>query len=252
MYVFALNCAIVLVLSALAVVLMLWIRRRIGTDSLRRNHEVAGFVYSVVGAIFAVTVALGADTAHDEYIQAEKVASAEAIQVANLYQLVDWFPSEDGKLVKVLLRQYASAVVEKEWERALHKEEPAAPETQAVFNELMKTVQGLQPTTIQQQTAYSEILHSLFALRDARYTRLYGKHAELPPLLWFVVILGGFITIGFTMFFSMESSKAHMVLILLVSVLIWSNVMVMSQVHHPFNGISITPPRALIEWMAHI
>ena len=96
MYVFALNCAIILALSVLAVIAMLWFRRRVGTDALRRNHEVAGFVYSVVGAIFAVTVALGADTAHDEYIQAEKVAAAEAIQVANLYQLADWFPQEDG------------------------------------------------------------------------------------------------------------------------------------------------------------
>ena len=105
MQVFVLNCAIILALSVLAVIAMLWFRRRVGTDALRRNHEVAGFVYSVVGAIFAVTVALGADTAHDEYIQAEKVAAAEAIQVANLYQLADWFPQEDGKLVKGLLLQ---------------------------------------------------------------------------------------------------------------------------------------------------
>ena len=80
MQVFVLNCAIILALSVLAVVAMLWFRRRVGTDALRRNHEVAGFVYSVVGAIFAVTVALGADTAHDEYIQAERVAAAEAIR----------------------------------------------------------------------------------------------------------------------------------------------------------------------------
>lgn len=252
MQVFVLNCAIILALSVLAVIAMLWFRRRVGTDALRRNHEVAGFVYSVVGAIFAVTVALGADTAHDEYIQAEKVAAAEAIQVANLYQLADWFPQEDGKLVKGLLLQYARTVVENEWQRSVHKGEPASPETEAVFHGLMKAVRELQPATIQQQTAYTEMVQSVFQLREDRYNRLYGKRSELPPLLWFVVILGGFITIGFTMFFSMESTKAHTVLILLVSVLIWSNVMVMSQVHHPFNGISITPPKALIAWMARI
>ena len=58
MSIFLLYIVVVLLLSSVAVVVMLWLRKRIGGETLRRNHEVAGFVYSVVGAIFAVTVAL--------------------------------------------------------------------------------------------------------------------------------------------------------------------------------------------------
>ena len=124
MSVFFLYVAIVIVLSSLAVVVMLWLRRRIDGETLRRNHEVAGFVYSVVGAIFAVTVALMVDTVHDEYIASERCASSEAIAAGAIYQLADWFPDSGGKTLQLNLRDYVNAVVGPEWAgmaRAVHR-----------------------------------------------------------------------------------------------------------------------------------
>lgn len=249
---FVINFAVILLLSLLAVVVMLWFRRRFGTEKLRRNHEVAGFVYSVVGAIFAVTVALVVDTVHDEYIMAERVATTEGVQVASLYQLADWFPGNGDVRLKQNLKHYAQSVVNKEWNLADQRGEPASPETEAAFLEVVKSVQTLAPTTIQQQTAYVELVHSLSVLREYRYSRLYGRQGKMPPPLWVTVILGGIITIGFTLFFSMESSRAHIILVFAVSVLIWSNIMVIAQVHYPFNGFDVTPPHAFIEWLARI
>jgi hypothetical protein len=249
---FVINFAVILLLSLLAVVVMLWFRRRFGTEKLRRNHEVAGFVYSVIGAIFAVTVALVVDTVHDEYITAERVATTEGVQVASLYQLADWFPGNGDVRLKQNLKHYAQSVVNKEWNLAVQRGEPASPETEAAFREVVKSVQTLAPVTIQQQTAYVELVHSLSQLREYRYSRLYGRQGKMPPPLWFTVILGGIITIGFTLFFSMESSKAHVILIFAVSVLIWSNIMVIAQVHYPFNGFDVTLPHAFIEWLARI
>ena len=252
MFYFFLNIAVISLLSVSAVMVMLWFRRRFGTEALRRNHEVAGFVYSVVGAIFAVTVALVVDTVHDEYRTAEKFAATEAIQVASIYQLADWFPGNGEVRLKSQLRQYAQAVVEQEWERANRAGEPSAPEAEAAFRDIVTSVRTLTPATIQQQTAYGEMVHRLSALREYRYNRLYGKQSELPFPLWFAVVFGGMITIGFTLFFSMDSPRAQMVLIFFVSALIWSNIMVISQVHYPFNGIDITPPRPFIDWLARI
>jgi hypothetical protein len=250
MFYFFLNIAMISLLSVSAVMVMLWFRRRFGTETLRRNHEVAGCVYSVVGAIFAVTVALVVDTVHDEYRTAEKFAATEAIQVASIYQLAGWFPGNGEIRLKSQLRQYATGVIEKEWARANQAGEPSDAETEAVFRDIVTSVRTLTPTTIQQQTAYGEMIHRLSGLREYRYNRLYGKQSELPFPLWFAVVFGGMITIGFSLFFSMDSPKAQMVLIFFVSALIWSNIMVISQVHYPFNGIDITPPRPFIDWLA--
>jgi len=249
---FFMNLVTISVLSVAAVFLMLWLRRRIGTESLRRNHEVAGVVYSVVGAIFAVTVALIVDTVHDEYINADKNAATEAVQVAGLYQLAEWFPGDGEIRLKSQLKQYAQIVVEKEWKHALKNRatEPALPEAERAFQDVSKSVRMLEPLTLQQQTAYGETVQRLTALREARYYRLYGKRSELPFPLLFAVVFGGVVTIGFAMFFSMDSSRAQMAMIFFLSALIWSNVLVISQVQYPFNGIDVTPPRAFIAWLS--
>ncbi len=247
MSIFLLYIAVVLLLSSLAVVVMLWLRKRIGGETLRRNHEVAGFVYSVVGAIFAVTVALMVDTVHDEYIAGERCASSEAIAVGTLYHLADWFPESGGKALQQNLRDYVNAVVGPEWAgmaRATHR---PAPEAEAAILAVSATLKTIKPETIQQQAAYTEMLQRFTAMREFRYTRLYGKRYELPFPIWFSVVFGGLVTIGFTLFFSMHSTRAQALLIFFVSAMIWSNIIIISEVQYPFNGIGITPPRAMLQ-----
>ena len=247
MNVFFLYVALVILLSSMAVVVMLLLRRRIGGETLRRNHEVAGFVYSVVGAIFAVTVALMVDTVHDEYIASERCAASEAIAVGAIYQMADWFPDSGGKTLQLNLRDYANAVVGPEWAgmaRAVHR---PAPEAEAAILALSASLKTIKPETAAQQAAYSEMLQRFTALREFRYTRLYGKRYELPFPIWFSVIFGGVITIGFTLFFSMHSTRAQAILIFFVSAMIWCNILIISEVQYPFNGINITQPRAMLQ-----
>lgn len=252
MFNFFLNIAAISLFSVFAVLVMLWFRRRVGTESLRKNHEVAGCVYSVVGAIFAVTVALVLDTVHDEYIAAERRADAEALQVAGLYHLAEWFPGNGDVRLQQQLRLYAQMVVDKEWNRAKQSAETTAPEAEAAFYDVAGSVRTLAPVTIQQQAAYTEMVQRLSSLREYRYSRLYGTHTEMPFPIWFAVVFGGIVTIGFTLFFSMDSPKAQMVLIFVVSALIWSNILVIAQVHYPYNGIDITPPRVFIDLLTRI
>ena len=247
MSVFFLYVAIVILLSSLAVVVMLWLRRRISGETLRRNHEVAGFVYSVVGAIFAVTVALMVDTVHDEYISSERYAASEAIAASTIYNLADWFPESGGKALQQNLRDYVNAVVGPEWAgmaRAVHR---PAPEAETALLAVSATLKSIKPDTAAQQAAYNEMLQRYTQLREYRYTRLFGKRYDLPFPIWFSVIFGGLVTIGFTLFFSMQSTRAQALLIFFVSAMIWSNILIISEVQYPFNGINITPPRAMLQ-----
>ena len=252
MSIFLLYIALVLLLSSLAVVVMLWLRKRIGGEALRRNHEVAGFVYSVVGAIFAVTVALMVDTVHDEYIAGERNASAEAIAIGSIYHLADWFPENGGKQLQLNLREYMNAVVGPEWTDMTRAVRRPSPEAEAAVLAISATLKTIKPETIQQQAAYGDMLQRFTAMREYRYTRLYGKRYELPFPIWFSVIFGGLITIGFTLFFSMHSTRAQVLLIFFVSAMIWSNILIISEVQNPFNGIGITQPRAMLHLMERL
>ena len=247
MGVFFLYVGIVLLLSSLAVVVMLWLRRRIDGDVMRRNHEVAGYVYAVVGAIFAVTVALMVDTVHDEYIAGEKCLASESIAASSLYQLADWFPERGGKPLQQNLRDYVNAVVGPEWARMGQEKARTAPEAEVAFSAIAVSLRNINPETVQQQAAYSEMIQRFTALREYRYTRLFGKRYELPFPLLFTVIFGGVVTIGFTLFFSMHNTTAQALLIFFVSAMIWCNILIISEVQYPFNGLGITPPRAMLQ-----
>lgn len=245
-YIFQVSAA-VLILSGLSVFLMMYWRRRIGVQRLRMNHEVGGFVYAVVGTIFAVTVALIVDTVYDEYLLAEKRVTNEAFQLSTLYQLADWYPDSGGPALKLALMQYVKTVVETEWPKSRDMLNHASPEANRAFQAIAFQVRNMHPGSFQQQTAYGEMVQKLSSLNEARYSRIYVRPPSIPAAMWILVLTGGVITIGFTMFFAMESARVQMMVVFSITALICSNIMLMFIVHYPFNGITVTPPYALIE-----
>ena len=128
--------------------------------------------------------------------------------------------------------------------RAVHR---PAPEAETALLAVSATLKSIKPDTAAQQAAYNEMLQRYTQLREYRYTRLFGKRYDLPFPIWFSVIFGGLVTIGFTLFFSMQSTRAQALLIFFVSAMIWSNILIISEVQYPFNGINITPPRAMLQ-----
>lgn len=239
--------AAIISLSILSVAVMLFWRRRIGIQKLRMNHEVGGVVYTVVGTIFAVTVALIVDTIYDEYLLAEKRVANEAFQLSNLYHLADWYPDNGGPELKKLLAVYVRTVVETEWPKSREALNKASPEAHQAFRDISRHIRGIQPVGFHQQTAYSEMVQKLSTLNEARYSRLYLRPPSIPAAMWLIVFTGGIITIGFTMFFAMESTRVQMIVVFAVTALICSNFMLMFVVHYPFNGVNITPPYPLLE-----
>lgn len=233
--------------SAAAVLVMLWCRRRVGVDALRHNHEVAGYVYSVIGAIFAVTVALVVDTVHDGYRTAEKNITYEATQVANLHHLAGWFPTTGGPALQNDLSQYLHAVIEKEWPRSGFDMVRPASVADSNFQQVVHRIRDLNPVTAAQQAAYSEMMQRLSNFRDARFARLHVPSGGLPLPLWIILIFGGLITIGFTMFFAMENPRSQVIIVFSISTMVLGNIMMIYTVHYPYNGLGIAPPTALIE-----
>ena len=110
-------------LITMAVVIMYRIRYRFGKDVLRQNHEVAGFIYAVVGSIFAVNIALAVDTAHDEFLLSEKQTAHEVARIVAVYRLADGFDNQTGQALQQELKQYLRLVIDDEWPR-MAKAEP--------------------------------------------------------------------------------------------------------------------------------
>src|SRR5688572_20206237 len=101
--------AILLALLGLAIV-----RRVVSHERLARHTDVAGYVYAVIGVIYAVILAQVVIAAWEQYRDARAVASAEAYAVLNLARLAQVWPDEDRIRIEEALDAYAQNVIEVE------------------------------------------------------------------------------------------------------------------------------------------
>src|SRR3954447_19518716 len=108
---------IVIIVAAdfIALLGLVLVRRTLPLDRLARHIDVAGYVYAVIGVLYAVILAQVVIAAWQEYQDARAVADGEAKAVLNLARLAQVWPDQDRERVEDALSAYAQQVVDVEW-----------------------------------------------------------------------------------------------------------------------------------------
>jgi predicted membrane chloride channel (bestrophin family) len=76
----------------LAVAGILLARRWVGVEVLKLNNEVAGFIYAVIGVVYAVLLGFTTIIVWEQYDKAQAVVDQEANELADLYRNAQTFP----------------------------------------------------------------------------------------------------------------------------------------------------------------
>ena len=229
-------------LPALAVVGAMRVRRAVGLEVLERHNEVAGFIYAVVGVVYAVLLGFTAIIVWEQFRHAQQGVEREANALASLYRDARVFPPEVRKQVEVWLRTYARVVVEKEWPAMA--EGKSSPEAWEAYNQLWRTYHVFRPQDEHQRTWYTESLQRLNELGDHRRDRLLSIRSGVPAVIWVVLLGAGAITIGFSFFFGTRNARAHGLMIACLSVTIGVVLLSIVALEHPFGGFTRVEPDA--------
>jgi Protein of unknown function (DUF4239) len=91
----------------------------------------------------------------------------------------------------------------------------------------------------------AEALHQLDVVTQARRTRLVLAAGVVPGVLWFALFGGAVVTIGFTLFFGTENLRLQAIMTGLLSFLIFSELLILIGMNHPFAGAVKVRPEAL-------
>ena len=91
----------------------------------------------------------------------------------------------------------------------------------------------------------AEALHQLDLVTQARRVRLVLAPGVVPTVLWFVLSGGAVLTIGFTLFFGAENLRIQAMMTGILSFLIFSGLLVITAIDHPFAGAVKVQPEAL-------
>jgi hypothetical protein len=237
-----LDAVIIVGISVAISMAVLWtIRWAIPHERLTPHNEVSGFVYAVIGVIYAIILGFAVITVWEHYNEAKSDAHAEANAVANIYRIASGLPEPSRGEIQDASLAYVSTVAEKEWAAM---DDGTAPVQQAVddINTLWSSFDSVALTTSAEEALYAEGLNQLSELSSLRRERLEDNDAALLGIMWGVVVGGAILTVLFPCLFGVESRLVHSLIIGTLAASIGLLLLLTYDLNYPFNGdVAIGP-----------
>jgi uncharacterized protein DUF4239 len=222
--------------------LMLVTRAAYGVDRLSLNNEVAGIKFAVIGVFYAVMLAFIVIAVWEDFRKTEAAVRDEAKAVVDLHRLSFALPVEGGVEIRDHLVTYTNDVRELEWPTMAVGE----PSNAVIkdLDQLSQAMSAVSPSNFQQLAAYQNALRLLAVITDNRNERLDSSDGSMPWILWFVLIVGGLITLGYPAFFGSTNLVAQILMTAALAVLVSLTMLLGLAFDYPFTGevrISASP-----------
>ena len=229
-------------LPAVAVGAGLLLRRRVGPEVLARHNDVAGFIYGVIGMVYAVLLAFTAIIVWEQFRNAQNGVEREANALADLYRNAQAFPPDVREQVEAQVRAYVRLAVEKEWPAMA--EDKSSPETWETYFQLWRIHREFKPQDDHQRTWYAQSLQRLNELADRRRDRLLSARSGMPGVIWAVLIGAGAVTIGFSWLFGTQNAWAQALMIAGLSFTIGVVLLSIVALDYRYAGLTRVEPGA--------
>lgn len=230
--------------------LMLVARVAYGSSRLSLNNEVAGFKFAVVGVFYAVLLAFVVIAVWEEYRDTESAVRNEAKAAVDLHRVTYALPVDGGSLIRARLITYTDHVRKYEWP-SMASGKPSA-EVAKDLDQLSQAIFDVQPDGWRELALYQHALRLLTVMTDNRNERLVSSAGSVPGILWFVLIVGGLITLGYPAFFGSSNVLAQTLMTAALAALVALSLLLGLEFDYPFTGdvhISVLPFDEALEQM---
>jgi Protein of unknown function (DUF4239) len=233
-----------------AVIGLAVVQRLVPVEIRKEHNDVAGFIYAVLGVIYAVLLALVVIAVWEDFGRANVTVETEANALAEIAWLAYALPEPEGRHLQELARSYAEEVVHKEWPLMEQGKTPLMESTQEtpsgwiLIDDIRATLQGYEPRTAAEEQLYAEGLDQVQRLADARRLRLVQAEEGLPTVLWVVLVVAGIVVVGFAYLFGLENTGTHALMVASLAGVIALGLFTIAAMEHPFSGGAKIEPSA--------
>lgn len=228
--------SVLIIGGSLAIALAgMWIvRTKIPRQTLLDNHEVAGYMLSIVGTLYAILLGLIVVNVQTKFEVANQMAMTEANCLSDLAHLASLYSDESHRQIHKHLFDYATAARDQDWSSVSTGKIKEG--TIPAYRALWKTINKLELAGNKQESAFSNILSTMAQLSDARRFRMVASHNGLSPILWVVLIIGEVLIVWFTYFFFVENVKAQVIMTSFVVVFLSMNLLLVFLYDNPYRS----------------
>ncbi len=238
----ALGPAAVLVIGGFVLLSLLFagiVRVLVPKELLREHNELAGFIFAVVGVIYAVLLGFVAVNVWERFVVAEDRTYDEASSITAVYRDAGSF--ENWAQLRQDLRSYVHHTIDVGWP-ALETGKPL-PDTPSA-EALSRDVHHTPVHDMRESQVFAHMLERTSeALRD-RDARVTEDSTGLNAVMWVVVFAGGFITISFSYLFGFQRTVMQAVMIGILALLIGLVLFLTMSLDYPFRGAVRVGPDA--------
>lgn len=240
------------ILSALVVMIpcvsfsifALWFfHREISAKSLKKNHDVAGVIFSNVGVLYSVILGFTVINVQNRYAKAEETLYNEAMIIADLYRGASIFPENNKDTIRVNIRNYVEFMVKEEW--PISETFSMHVKSRNSIDKIWASYYAIDLVNEKTIAWYNQAINQLDALMNTRLSREFNSWQHLSSMTWSLLILGGIITIGFMFFFGLENFRIQILMVILLSSYLSFILYLIFSLDHLYHGPSSIKPIAL-------
>ena len=215
----------------------LLLSRHFITKHLRFSQEIndaVNYFGTAIVALYSVTLGLIAVASWTNFSNVDTLVSQEAASIGVLYRDVGGYPDPLRTDLRRMLREYTTFIIEKSWPAQQHGRSLDQPTI--MLTEIHQHILDYEPPTLGRQTMHAEAMHKFNQVADLRRQRVDRVDDGLPPVLWAVVMIGGFLTVGVSYLFWIEDTRFHVLLLSMVSFFIGLMIFLIAALDRPFRG----------------
>ncbi len=224
---------IALVVTVTVVLHAIW-QRRFRSEMLRKHNDVAGFLFSAVGVIYAVVLGFIVVVVWEKYDATVSTVDTEIAAVSDLYRVAGGLAEPARSLVRRQLTSYANGVVQTEWPQMSLRID--VPKDLNVLEDLAHEINTYKPHDAGDAGVQRAAMTQVERLFDARRLRLIQDAPSVPAVLWFALVSGALAMLSFAFLFGVENRGAQLVMTAILAGLIAILFIVISEFDSPFDG----------------
>ena len=228
---------------SVGVAALLYLVQVVVPHGLRSEHnDVAGFVYAVLGVLYAVMLAFVVVNEWESLQTTKSNTFTEANELGALFWNARALPPAEGGALEKTTRDYANVVTDTEWPLMVNGQ--SSPQATQLVYAMRDEINKLPTNTVQDQTIYQQSLEHVNNLAAARRERINESSESVPAVLWVVLILGSVLTVGYSFLFGLANFWSHLMIAAPLGVMVVLALIVIDQLNHPFGGMVAVEPDA--------
>ncbi len=229
--------------SIVGALLFLLLFRRFWLPKGKRQHnDVIGWQISFLATTYAVIMAFMLSDVWRAFQAAETNAEIEANALVNMFRVAQGLPPAQQSAVQQLTRRYAELMITEEWPAMTRG--AFGPDSHRTVVDIWNVVIKTQARDPMEQASLQRELADLSNMTEHRRIRQLQSRSKMPGIFWFVLIVGGTMTVLYTCLFDVEEPKMHILQVVVVTFVVSLVLVTIADVDGPYGGAVRIQPTA--------